>query len=354
MLPEPALSERGTLAWRAIQVAVWLVGLAILVALVVHPPTGLHAFWNVLIPVAPAVFVFAPGVWRNVCPLGSTALALRHAGRSQRRRLPAVWQGRLSLAGVLILFLVVPLRHVVLDLNGPATALAVAVLVAAALVAGMLFEWKSAWCTGLCPVHPVERLYGQEPLLTPLNMHCQSCERCVAVCPDSVAAMHPLAGCQTTTRRAAGTLMVGGFAGFVWGWFQVPDYRGGEGWAHLAECFGLPLGGLGVTVGLFLFLKSMTPERLHFLLVRLFAAAAVACYYWYRIPALVGYGAFPGDGMLVDLSGMLPAWFPDASRMATTALFGWWLLGKSIRRRTWAVRPAYSGSALSIGGPNGG
>ena len=350
-LPQRAARDRGALAWRTAQLAVWIASLAVLVALVVHPPTGLHAVWNVLIPVAPALFVFAPGVWRNLCPLGTTALAPRHAGRSLRRRPSAAGQGRLALAGVLLLFLVVPLRHVVLDLNGPATALTIAVVVGLGLVAGTLFEWKSAWCSGLCPVHPVERLYGQEPLVTPPNMHCRTCERCVTPCPDSVPGLHPLAGTRTAAQRTAGTLMVGGFAGFVWGWFQVPDYAGAEGWAHLAQAYGFPLGGLAATVVLFLALRRLVPERNRLLLVRGFAAAAVACYYWYRLPMLAGFGAFPGDGVLVDLRGTLPSWFPVASRSATTALFGGWLLARRRRRRRWTVRPAYSADAFAARGP---
>ncbi len=337
---------RGARVWRMTQVVVWLVGLTILALLVALPQVGIHAFWNVLIPVAPAVLVFVPGVWRNVCPMGSTTLAPRHADRSRRRHVSSEWHGRLALGGVLLLLLVVPLRHVVLDLNGPATALTIVLLAAIGLVAGRFFEWKSGWCSGLCPVHPVERLYGQEPLLTAPNMHCRSCERCVTACPDSMVSLHPLAGGPSTVERIAGTLMVGGFAGFIWGWFQVPDYAGMEGWAHLAEAYGYPLVGMAATLVLFLMLMRSVEERHRHLVVRTFAAAAVVCYYWYRLPALFGFGPFPGDGMLVDLTGTLPTWFAAASQAATTLLFGWWLLGKSPSRRSWGVRPAYSAQAL--------
>lgn len=144
--------------------------------------------------------------------------------------------------------------------------------------------------------------------------------------------------------------MVGGFVGFIWGWYQVPDYAGGEGWAHLAESYGLPFGGMALSIVLFLVLRRTTGEEHRRLLVRTFAAAAVACYYWYRIPALVGFGAIPGDGMLVDLRGTLPGWFPVASRTATTVLFGWWLVAKTPRKRSWSARPAYSAEALAKGG----
>jgi hypothetical protein len=133
--------------------------------------------------------------------------------------------------------------------------------------------------------------------------------------------------------------MVGGFAGFVWGWFQVPDYAGGEGWEHLAEAYGWPLGGLMATLVLFVLVRRVTGSNHLTLLVRVFAGAAIACYYWYRLPALFGFGPFPGDGMLIDLRETLPAWGPALSRTLTTAFFAWWLVGRRTSSRTWSVRP---------------
>lgn len=333
------LCGRSLAQWRVAQTAIWSVGVAILVALVARPDIGLHAFWNVLIPVAPALFAVAPGLWRNVCPLGSTALFLRHLGLSRRIRVSVEWQGRFALAGVAMLYMIVPLRHVVLDSSGPATAIAISVLGASAVVAGFLFEWKSGWCSGLCPVHPVEKLYGSEPLVELSNAHCRRCEQCVSPCVDATVGMDPLVAARPPTRNVAGTWLVGGFAGFVWGWFQVPDYAPPGGWSHLASAYGWPLAGSVGTLTLFLVVGRVVPARHRRWLVRVFAAAALACYYWYRLPALFGFGPFPGDGMLVDLRAALPAWFPVASRAGTTLLAAWWLVGRTPVRRSWERRP---------------
>ncbi len=325
-------------AWRTLQTAVWAIGLAILAALLWQPTLGIHAFWNVLIPVAPALLVVAPGLWRNICPLGSTALVPRHLGMSARRKLSPAGQARLRLLGVVLLLSIVPLRHVVMDSSGPATAGAIIGLALLAVAMGTRFEWKSGWCSGLCPVHPVVKLYGQEPGLSPPNAHCDNCFRCVEICPDSTPAMHPMLG---AARRpeASGTLMVGGFSGFIWGWFQVRDYAGGEGWSHLDVAYAFPLAGLLASLGLFLWLRRTLPARHRTILVRSFAAAAVAIYYWYRLPALFGFGPFPGDGMLVDLRQVLGAGFPWLSRLATTVFFFWWLVLRTRHRREWATRP---------------
>jgi len=336
------LSPSARRVWRLVQGAVWLVGVGIFAALLFAPDLGLHAFWNVLIPVAPALLAIAPGLWRNVCPMASTALFPRHMGLSKRRRIPEIWQGRLALIGVALLLLIVPLRHVVLDLNGPATALTLALLTAVAVGMGFFFEWKSGWCSGLCPVHPVEKLYGQQSAITPPNAHCDMCHRCVSPCPDSTPAVHPLSIEKPWTRGAAGLLVLGGFAGYIVGWFLVPDWGHGEGWQHLGEAYAKPFLGLGLSLAFFLTLRRLLPAKHERMLFLAFATAAIAAYYWFRLPALFGFTQFAHDGMLVDLSATLPAWFPIASHAATSAFFGWWFLARSGIYRSWAGRPAYA------------
>ena len=58
-------------------------------------------------------------------------------GRRGRGLLPRSWHGSVALIGVGLLLLIVPLRHVVLDTNGPATALTIGV--DGANAAGMLY-----------------------------------------------------------------------------------------------------------------------------------------------------------------------------------------------------------------------
>lgn len=340
--PRPSLSTNERLVWRALQAAVWLVGAGIVLALLVAPELGLHALWDVLIPVAPALLVFAPGVWRNVCPMATTALLPRRLGISRAVAISVPWQGRLAATGVVLLLVVVPLRHVTLDLNGPVTALVLLIVSAAALAAGALTGGKSGWCSGACPVHPVEKLYGQSPLLVPNNAHCDTCTRCVRPCPEAVPGGHPLSSKGSWTGTLAGSILVGGFPGYVYGWFQVPDFAGTEGLAHLASAYAWPFLGLFASFVTYVSLQALLGRRHQRMLVRVFAAAAVACYYWFRLPALFGFGLFPGDGMLVDLSRALPAWFPIASQITSTLLFGWLLVWRHREpKKAWTVRPPF-------------
>ena len=52
-------------------------------ALVVSPDDGLFVLWKLIIPVLPLLWLVAPGLWRNVCPL--SAPTRRRACSASRR-----------------------------------------------------------------------------------------------------------------------------------------------------------------------------------------------------------------------------------------------------------------------------
>lgn len=339
------LSPKSILIWRIVQTAVWLIGVTILFNLVFFPNIGIHLFWNILIPVAPALLVVTVGIWRNVCPMASTALFPRHIGYSKRKKLTIAQTGKLNLAAVIALFIIVPLRHAIFDTNGMATAILILSLAAIAITLGLLFEWKSAWCSGLCPVHPVEKLYGLNNRLSLPNAHCNKCYRCVTPCPDTTPGINPMSSEKTRAHRIAGFLMVGAFPGFIWGWFQVPDYAEITGIEQLVAIYTPPVLGIVVTSALFVIMKRFLQEHT---LIGLFAATAVSCYYWFRLPALFGFGLFPSDGMLIDLTGILPNWSMTIAVCATTLFFFWWIVFSKQNKNSWAIRPDYGDAAHEL------
>ena len=313
--------------WRIAQILVGMIGLSIFFSLIFIPKIGIHAFWNVLIPVAPALFVVSAGLWRNVCPLASTALISRHLGFARNKKLKVKQQGKFQLISVILLLLIVPLRHTIFDTNGPATALIIGLLGLIAISLSFRYDWKSAWCSGLCPIHPVEKLYGRKSLFELPNAHCKSCVNCVSKCPDSTIGINPMLKKKKRKNQKIGAaLIVGGFPGYIWGWFHVQDYYNNEGWYHLISTYTIPLVAMTTTLVLFLFLKKIISTKLEIFLINLFAAAYVSIYYWYRLPALIGFGIFPGDGMLVDLSQSLPVWIPLILQFSTTIFFSWWII----------------------------
>ena len=58
--------------WQAIRGASIVVALAVAALLIVTPDTGLFVMWKVVIPLLPLLFLIAPGIWRNICPLAAS------------------------------------------------------------------------------------------------------------------------------------------------------------------------------------------------------------------------------------------------------------------------------------------
>jgi hypothetical protein len=322
--------------WRAAQFALAALGVALIAALFVSPTIGLHAFWDALIPAAPLLFVFAPGLWRNICPLASCALLPRHLNKSKKKRLSSKAVNKLQRLSLVALLVIIPLRHPLFNLDGSQTAAMLIAFLAIALLVGSLSEWKSAWCAAACPIHHVEKLYGCQTAITFNNAHCFPCAQCVEPCPDSTRNNHALYPGLPRHRLTTGKIMAGIFPGYVWGWFQVADNAEG---LNVYSSYQMCLLGGAVTLALFQVALKTRRDENDFLLAKFFAGAAVAAYYWYRLPALIGFTKFASDGTLVDLSSSLPIFTPTILRIATTSLFIWWFLVRKSQYREWLRRP---------------
>ena len=345
-----------TQVWKIAQIALWFIGIAIVALLLFKEEIGLLVFWNFLIPVAPAILVVFPGVWRNICPMSSTALLPRKINLSKKLSLPSVRkisissQGSLYLLGVIALLAIVPLRHLQLNIDGTATAVMLITAAIIAFIMGTLVEWRSGWCASACPIHSVERLYGSTPLFTTDNAHCSSCEKCVSVCPDATKQMTSALTRNIPSEKLAGLIMTGGFFGFIFGWYQVPDYHGAIDIGIIISAYTWPLASGLASLLIYLLIKELLTTKQTQLLNRIFATASVACYYWYRIPSLFGVGIYPTDGVLIDLSASLPVWFPVVSQLVSTSFFVWFMLIRPYKqvKQSWSVRPNYSITVKNI------
>jgi hypothetical protein len=164
---------------------------------------------------------------------------------------------------------------------------------------------------------------------------------CVVPCPDSTPGISPAAGKKNTWQKLSGLLMVGGFPGFVWGWFHVPDHHSISTAGELFEMYLFPVSGTLVSMFIYLLLREVMPAKMKQPLVNIFAAAAVSCYYWYRIPALFGFGYFKTDGILVDLSHTISPLTLKLVIVGISLLFFWWIVLNSPKSRSWLIRPAF-------------
>ena len=127
-----------------------------------------------------------------------------------------------------VLLALVTARKVWFNHSGPATAGLIVAAVAVAVLTGLLFRGKSGWCTGMCPLLPVERLYGQVPWIRLGDTHCGGCVSCTRHCPERMpgaAAMVEFASQTAGGKRRARLrrLLAAVFPGFVAGYFLVPS-----------------------------------------------------------------------------------------------------------------------------------
>jgi len=337
--PSPSAGSRsvgpkGRRVWLTLQAGMLAVGVALVNLLLFWPAVGIALMWNLIIPIAPALVTISPGLWRNICPMATFHMLPQKLGISRNIRMPEWGAAALGMTSVILLFAVVPMRRIGLNVDGPLTAI---MLLSAAVIAfamGSLFEMRSGWCTSLCPIHPVERLYGTNPALTFKNARCDLCEGCSNPCPDSTPELTPTAGMPTKVQQLLGNFLIGSFPGFVWGWYQVQDYPPDQvDTQAVMTAYAWPLGACVVSYILFKlgeYVFRHKPDA-RTVMHRTFAATAISTYYWYRLP---------GPAFL------LPDWFPLVSHLVTTPFFFWFLVLRS-PKVSWLKRPVMASNYWS-------
>jgi nitrite reductase (NADH) large subunit len=170
--------------WPVLRAASVIGTVGVIVLDLIRPSLGLLLFWSGLIAYLPLLFLVAPGVWRNICPMATLNGLPRRVGKGGRRRLSAKAQRRAPFIAVALFFLLVPLRAAGLDRDGHALALFMVLLLGAAFAGGMLIAGKAGWCSQICPMLAVERLYGMSPLVVVSDTHCSPCVGCARNCYD--------------------------------------------------------------------------------------------------------------------------------------------------------------------------
>src|SRR5215218_2702420 len=212
-------------AWWAIRIASIAAALVVAGLLIASPDDGLFVMWKLIIPTLPLLFMVAPGVWRNLCPLAASNQTPRALKITKALTAPD-W---LKEYGYVIAFsgfiLFVVLRRFGLDDNGAYSALLLLGAMAAAFTGGMFFKGKSGWCSTMCPLLPVQRIYGQTPLALVANAHCQPCVGCVKNCYDFNPRAAYLADLNDSDNYWSGyrRYFVGAFGGLVLSFFEVPN-----------------------------------------------------------------------------------------------------------------------------------
>jgi NADPH-dependent 2,4-dienoyl-CoA reductase/sulfur reductase-like enzyme/ferredoxin len=267
--------------WRAVRVVSVVTYLSLAVVLLIFPETGLRIFFGVVIPVLPALFFLAPGVWRNVCPLSSANQSARVLGFSRGRTVPRWVSERGYLLAMTLFFGIAGARLTVFNDSGTATAVLLLCVIASAFAGGVLFKGKSGWCSSICPLLPVQRLYGQTPLVLSPNSHCRPCLACTRNCydfqpqPAQQSDLHDPDPRWYQPRR----LFASALPGFVLGFFLLLDQPA----LSTAETYARLTLFVACSVGAFVALETFLGISAG-MVTALWGAVALNLFYWYGTP----------------------------------------------------------------------
>jgi nitrite reductase (NADH) large subunit len=294
--------------------------IGVVAGLWIRPRTTLLVLWSVIIPLVPASLLITPKAWRNVCPLAT--LNLLTAGRFGRRTQSPAFATGANTLGIVLLAAMVPARHFIFNVDGPALAITILAVAAAALLLGTLYDAKAGFCNAICPVLPVERLYGQSPLMTIDNPRCTPCTACVRACVDVSPdrnALQILGRSRHSSEwlRSPFGIFAAAFPGFVVGYFTVAD-------GPLSTAGAVYLNVLlwaAASYALVAMVVAMTGSRIGVVLPSI-AALAAALYYWFAAPGMV------------SVFGGADAAAAGLRVVALALIFAWWWRSRSAGRAT--------------------
>ena len=315
--------------WSAARVVGLLVAAAVIVALFVDPPLGLFLFWGVIVPALPLLFFLTPGLWRNVCPMATLNQTPRLLGFTRALTMPKWFREYGYVIGVALFLVIVPARRIIFDENSPALGLLIIVCLAAAFAGGVLLKGKSGWCSTMCPLLPVQRLYGQTPFLAVRNSHCRPCVGCVKNCYDFNPAAAYMADLYDTDPHRSGyrKFFAAVFPGLIIAFYTVDASLTRPALAIYAQFASLLLLSAGLFYAFTIFLKVTAIK-----ITTVYAAAALVLYYWFSLPLTADRaGGTFGVSIPVEI-----VWVAQGAIAALAAL---WIL-RTFRKETPYVQQA--------------
>ncbi|MFE3755429.1 FAD-dependent oxidoreductase [Nocardia tengchongensis] len=271
--------------WQAARALSIIAYLALIVTMFVRPAGGLFVFFKIVVPLLPGLFLIAPGLWRNTCPLAATNQLPRLLRFTRAATVPAWLQQRGYLIAVALFFGIAGSRVAGLDRSGTATGIVLSAVLLAAFTGGIAFKGKSGWCSSICPLFPLQRVYGQTPFVTIANNHCQPCVGCAKNCFD----FKPRAAYQADMAdpdpgwSAPRKLFAAALPGFVLGFMVLAGYPG----VAVPQRY-LALGAaVLVAVGGYFAVEALTGVSAA-VLSAVYAAVALNGFYWFAGPVLLG------------------------------------------------------------------
>ncbi len=278
--------------------------LALAWALIAEPALGLLLFWGLAIPLLPALLVVAPGLWRQVCPMAALNQLPRALKQGRAMDLPAALKSSAFSIALGLFIGGVALRQAWLNHHGLAVGVVIVGMLGAALVGGWFFKGRSGWCGTFCPLGPIQRAYGQAPLVVVRNGYCEPCVGCQKNCYDFNPRAAVFSDVYDDDPRYASQrrLFLGLLPGLLLGYFLAQPL-GVDGTVEgLALLFGASAASAGA-YGLAVAFLPGNPYRVSLA----FGALAITIFYFFAGPVIVASLA-----TLADVSA--PEWLSLVTR----------------------------------------
>jgi nitrite reductase (NADH) large subunit len=297
--------------WTMLRVMTLAIACALIVLLVVTPDLGLLLIWGLAIPLLPAIFAAAPGLWRQVCPMAFLNQLPRTFSFGRDLSLPVRVKHLAYYLSMILFFVIVSLRHITLNHEPMLLAGVLVAMLVAAFVGGVIFKGRSGWCGTFCPLAPIQRAYGQAPIVMVKNGYCPTCVGCQKNCYDfnPRAAVH--SDLADPDRWYAGhkEVFIGALPGFILAFFL----------AESPTKIGLPLYyayfalWMGISLGLYMALTRLI-FGITYKVALAYSMAALLIFYWFGVPTIMA--------TLTKLSGVAFSEGIGSAAWAVIALVG--------------------------------
>ncbi|MEZ4671378.1 MAG: FAD-dependent oxidoreductase [Anaerolineae bacterium] len=312
------------------------IGLAYGIAITafIRPQAALFIFWKMIIPILPVLFFVGPGIWRNICPMAALNQTPRLFRFSRALTAPDWLRNNAYLIGIVMFLIIVPTRKALFNSNGPALGLLLLFALTTPLIGGYFFKGKSGWCSSICPLLPVQRLYGQTPFVRVPNNYCQPCVGCAKNCYDFNPNTANLADQYDPDRRYSGyrRFFAGTFPGLIAAFYLTPDPPKITVQAMYLQIIMFVLISLGIFLILDTFLKASS-----FRITTLFGAIALNYYYVFNIPSMAN--------TIHHVFGVtLPTWVLWGAHLTIFALSSVWIF-RTYRKERLYVRKSVAQSS---------
>lgn len=276
---------------RRVPIWAWNVGRVVSVALAVgecvlliaQPDKGLELWWKLAIPLLPLLWLSAPGLWRNLCPLAASNQTPRLFRFTRGLTIPDWYREYAPVVGMVAFIVLVASREPLLNDSGVATAVLIGASLLGAFTGGLVFKGKSGWCSSICPLLPVQRIYGQTPFATIPNSHCQPCVGCTKNCYDFNPRVAYLADLYEDDRHYTGyrKFFVGCFPGLIYCYFTLPAHiSAGADYGRFAVF-------IGVSAGSFFLAETLLKVTVN-KITAVYGAVAISLFYFYAAHVLAG------------------------------------------------------------------